>query len=351
MDGFALLSADLPGKLAVTQTIAAGAMPTRPIASGECARIMTGAPLPAGADAVVMREDVEDRQDVAVFKSSASQGQHIRKAGEDINVGESYLQQGQQVGHGELALLAAQVEDGAWVYRRPRVAVLSTGDELVPPGRTPGPGQIVNSNNLVLCAQVRAAGGIAYDAGIVPDQRQATERALRALSDYDVLLTSGGVSVGDFDYVKDAFQTVGIGIDFWKVAIKPGKPLAFGRRDGQLVFGLPGNPASSLVSFELFVRPALRALLGDPKPLRRTTRARLGDAISKKPGRAYYIRASLEERDGELWALPASTQSSGALRSMTALDGLIILPADSSDAEQGQQVSVLPVDAPFPRVL
>jgi molybdopterin molybdotransferase len=339
-------AAELPGTLPVSTTIAAGAFPRAPLEAGRCARIMTGAPLPEGADTVVMREDVEDRGDEAVFVAAPRIGQHVRRRGEDVAQGSAYLQAGARIGYGELALLAAQSQSEVPVRKRPRVAVLSTGDELVPPGRTPGKGQIVNTNNLVLCEQVRSAGGVAVDAGIVADDRRATERALRSLADYDVLLTSGGVSVGDFDFVKDAFQSVGIGIDFWKVAVKPGKPLAFGQRGSQLVFGLPGNPVSSLVSFELFVRPVLRSLQGEPEWKPQRISARLAEDVRKRPGRAHYLRCSLSREAGEFWARPASSQGSGSLTSIARLDGLIELSAEGEGAARGDTATVILVPAP-----
>lgn len=342
MDGYALRAADLPGDLPIAGVVAAGDAPGRVLANATCLKIMTGAPIPGGADTVVMREDVIEKAGLASFAAAPTLGANIRRAGEDVSLGTTLIEAGALLGPGELGLLAAQGIEHVPVTRKPRVAILSTGDELVPLGAIPGPGQIISCNAITLAAQVREAGGIPIIAGIVPDNLASTVRSLRSLSDYDVLLTSGGVSVGDFDHVKDAFTEVGIGLDFWKVAIKPGKPLAFGvRENGQLVFGLPGNPASSLVSFELFVRPAIRKLLGHARVGRSILRAELAEDISKKPGRAHYLRAQLEQREDKLIVRPLSKQGSGMLRSMVAVDGLIELLAESGNVSAGSQVSVM----------
>lgn len=342
MDGFAVRARDLPGELAIAGVVAAGSAPGATLSASSCLKIMTGAPVPAGADAVVMREEVTEQDGRARFSEAPTIGANIRRAGEDVALGSTLLEEGTLLGPGELGLLAAQGIARVPVTRRPRVAILSTGDELVALGTEPGPGQIINCNAITLAAQVREAGAIPVIAGIVPDDLGSTVRSLRSLRDYDVLLTSGGVSVGDFDHVKEAFSKVGIALDFWKVAIKPGKPLAFGVRDGgQLVFGLPGNPASSMVSFELFVRPAIRKLLGHHQLQRLTVPATLADTIHKSPGRAHYVRAQLERRGNTLIASPLSKQGSGMLRSMVSVDCLIELPADSGDAPSGSQVSAL----------
>ncbi|MBL4635171.1 MAG: molybdopterin molybdotransferase MoeA [Kofleriaceae bacterium] len=289
-----------------------------------------------------MRENVEEREASAVFAEAAQLARHIRRAGEDIEVGTLLLPAKTLLGPGELAILAAQGVTTANVHKRPRVAILSTGDELVPLGQTPKPGQIINSNNITLAAQVRQAGAIPVNAGIVPDTMKDTVRALRSLADYDILLTSGGVSVGDFDFVIDAYDSVGIANHFWKVAVKPGKPLAFGvRENGQLVLGLPGNPASSLVSFELFVRPLLRKLLGYANPLRPRVPVTLSEAISKKPGRTHLVRATLERQDTGLLATPLAKQGSGMHRSMACVDCFLELPLDAGDFAAGSTVNAL----------
>lgn len=342
MDGFAIRAAETPGELPISDTIAAGRAPGTELAPNTCMKIMTGAPVPIGADSVVMRENVEERESSALFSEPATFARHIRRAGEDVEVGSLLLPAQTELGPGELAILAAQGNVRVSVYRRPRVAILSTGDELVPLGQTPAPGQIISSNNITLAAQVQQAGAIAIDAGIVPDTMLDTVRALRSLQDYDILLTSGGVSVGDFDFVKDAYEKVGIANNFWKVAVKPGKPLAFGVRDtGQLVLGLPGNPASSLVSFELFVRPLLRKLMGHASPRRARVPVSLSESIAKRPGRTHIVRATLHREGAILIASPLSKQGSGMHRSMAQVDCFLELPRDAGDFAAGSTVNAL----------
>ncbi len=347
MDGFAVRTAELPGELPISGVIAAGSAPNATLAVGTCMKIMTGAPMPVGADSVVMREEVEEGDGVARFAKAPTLGRHIRRAGEDVASDSVLLAKGSLLGPGELSILAAQSISVVPVCKRPRVAILSTGDELVPLGTTPSTAQIVNSNAITLAAQVREAGGIAVDAGIVPDTLEDTVRALRSLADYDMLLTSGGVSVGDFDYVKEAYEQIGVSMDFWKVAIKPGKPLAFGVRDmptgtrKQLVFGLPGNPASSLVSFEVFVRPALRKLMGFANEVRPRMQVKLAEPIDKGQGRTNYVRAKLQATPTGPVATALRKQGSGMLRSMVEVDCLLQLDADATHFPAGSLVPAL----------
>lgn len=351
MDGFAVRSSELPGALPIAGVIAAGAPPEETLAPGTCLKIMTGAPVPAGADAVVMRENVQEEQSEARFADKPKPGSHIRRAGEDVEEGSTLLAEGALLGPGELAILAAQGITTVPVTRRPQVVILSTGDELVPLGAEPREGQIISSNNITLAAQIREAGGTPIDAGIVGDSLQDTVRALRALSDYDVLITSGGVSVGDFDHVKAAFDEVGIQILFWKVAIKPGKPVAFGMRERgpgtrpQLIFGLPGNPASSLVTFELFVRPLLRSMLGHDETARDCVPVKLASTIEKSAGRTHFVRAQVQRREDGLVATPLRKQGSGMLRSMVAVDCLLMLAAEETVFPEGSEVPALALRA------
>ncbi len=349
MDGYAVRASELPGTLPVSGIMAAGVSPDAELAVGTCMKIMTGAPVPRGADTVVMRENVEEGTSVATFSEAPILGRHIRRAGEDISADSELLPAGSRLGPGELAILAAQGIAEIPVCRRPRVAILSTGDELVPLGATPSDAQIISSNSTTLAAQIREAGGIAVDAGIVPDTLQATVRALRSLADYDVLLTSGGVSVGDFDYVKEAYETIGVSMDFWKVAVKPGKPLAFGTRAipgsdrTQLVFGLPGNPASSLVSFEIFVRPALRKLLGFASATRPRIMVTLSEDFEKATGRTNFLRAKLTPSETGPVATLLRKQGSGMLRSMVSVDCLVQFDADTTHFAAGSKVPALPL--------
>ncbi|MCP4448101.1 MAG: molybdopterin molybdotransferase MoeA [Myxococcales bacterium] len=349
MDGFAVRASELPATLPISGVLAAGASPNAELASGTCMKIMTGAPVPAGADTVVMRETVVEDGKVATFAEAPTLGRHIRQAGEDVSANSVLLPSGSLLGPGELAILAAQGISEVPVCKKPRVAILSTGDELVPLGTTPKDSQIISSNSITLAAQVREAGGIPVDAGIVPDTLVATVRALRSLTDYDMLLTSGGVSVGDFDYVKEAYESIGVSMDFWKVAIKPGKPLAFGTRRipgktrQQMVFGLPGNPASSLVSFEVFVRPALRKLQGFSSARSPRISVTLSEDIEKGKGRTNYLRAKLRDSETGPVATTLRKQGSGMLRSMVSVDCLLELDADTTHFAAGSQVAALPL--------
>lgn len=338
MDGFAARAADLPGTLPIDGEVAAG-HPGGPLAAGHARRIMTGAPLPEGADCVVMKEDAGDRGD-AVALPAAPAGQHVRRAGEDVAPGQLVVAKGALLDAGAIGALAALGHARVTVGRRPRVAILPTGDELVPLGQAPGPGQVVESNGWALAAQVREAGGEPVLHPIARDTPEALGHAVAAaLADADVLLTSGGVSAGDHDHVRGALAAAGVAIDFWKVAIKPGKPLVFGvAASGALAFGLPGNPVSSMVCFELFVRPALRALAGAAVLERPRAEVRLGRAYAKPPGRAHVLRARLR-RDGEaLVAELHDRQGSGMLSSMIDVDALVELAAGRGDVAAGALV-------------
>lgn len=348
MDGFAVRADDVPGELPVLGTIAAGHLPDAILRPGHAWRIMTGAPMPRGADAVVIREHVDDMTARARFDRSATRGQNIRNAGEDIAIGARVAARGTHLGPGEIGLLAALGNATVRVHRRPRVAIISTGDELVGVDTVPGPGQIVNSNAYALAAQVRDAGGVPIVAGIAPDLPDVMAAMFRRGLDADVLLTSGGVSVGDFDHVKSVFATLGVSMDFWKVAMKPGKPLAFGVSEaGKLVFGLPGNPVSSMVVFELFARPALLAMQGATSIDRPRAFVSLATTYDKQPGRAHFVRARLHRKrplseDAEtLVATPLAKQGSGMLSSMVGVDALLHIPANSAGAAAGERVSAI----------
>ncbi|HET6613478.1 MAG TPA: gephyrin-like molybdotransferase Glp, partial [Kofleriaceae bacterium] len=265
MDGFAVRANEVPGTLPIAATIAAGTSPTAGLAPGTCARIMTGAPVPDGADAVIMREDAEvvDGGGRVAFAQPVNPGQHIRRAGGDIAPGDRALCAGTEMDAPAIGLLAALGHDRVDVARKPAVAIISTGDELIEVGQDLGPGQIYSSNNHALAAQIDEAGGIPIDLGIAPDNLEAISASFERARSADIIVTSGGVSVGDFDFVRDALAAIGAQVAFWKVAIKPGKPLVFGTAPpATLIFGLPGNPVSSMVTFELFVRPVIRAMLG-----------------------------------------------------------------------------------------
>jgi molybdopterin molybdotransferase len=344
MDGFAVVAADtaqVPVRLRVLETIGAGQVPTCDVVAGTCARIMTGAPMPSGADAVVMVEQTDGGpEDMVEIRATATVHQNVRDRGNDVAQGDCILPRGTTLGPAEVGMLSALGLPSARVAQRPVVAVLSTGDEIVEAGWPLADGQIHSSNTHCLIGLVREAGGVPLHCGIAPDDpdglRAALARCLRA----DLVLTTGGVSMGDFDYVKDAFEEEGATLDFWKVSIKPGKPLAFGAIGGRPVFGLPGNPVSCMVNFLQFVRPVMRQMVGDPRPYLPVLTAELTAPIRKRPGRALLARVSLR-RDGErLLATPTTTQSSGALSSMVLGDALTLMPVDSGSLGPGDPVRV-----------
>jgi molybdopterin molybdotransferase len=267
---------------------------------------------------------------------------NVRDAGEDAREGAVLLEAGARVGIPEAALLWAQGIAEVEVPRRPQVAIVSTGDELCRPDEAGGD-RIVDTNSRALALLVEAMGGRASVLGIARDTPEATERLIAAGLQHDVLLTSAGVSVGEKDFIRPTLEKLGVALDFQGVAIKPGKPLAFGRRGQTLVFGLPGNPLSSLVTFELFVRPALKRMLGDPRPLPGPVSGRLDGTLSKKPGLAHFVRVRAEWRDGALWAAPLSSQTSGALRSGAGATHLLHLPRQVERLESGEAVELLPL--------
>jgi molybdopterin molybdotransferase len=348
MDGFAVRSAEfsapLPVRLQVKETIYAGQTPREEVRPGTCARIMTGAPLPPGADAVVMRERTRLAPDGSTVEllEAVGPGNFVRPRGEDARAGEVLLPRGTPLGIPELGLLVSQGMQTVPVARRPRVAILSTGDELCR-ADAPAEGRIVDANGPVLALAVRRAGGEPSLLGIARDTLEDVFTHLSAAEGYDLVLTSAGMSVGEHDFVREALEKLGVERDFWRVAIKPGKPLAVGRKGRTLYFGLPGNPTSSLVTFELFVRPALRRMLGhsDVEPPR--VGGRLAGELKKAPGLAHYVRVTTTWRDGELWAQPLSTQTSGVLRSAASATHLLHFPLQSSRLANGDTVELLPL--------
>ncbi len=351
MDGYAVRSSDLaktPVRLRIVETLFAGQSPTRAIGPGECSRIMTGGPLPMGADAVVMQEKTRkaasgggEPEEVEVLEPVAPRAS-VRDRGEDARQGELLLPRGTKLGVPEAALLWAQGMREVAVPRRPRVAILATGDELCRVDE-PSEGKIVDSNSPALALATERAGGIPSRLGIASDSLDDVADKLRRAEDYDVVLTSAGVSVGEHDFVKGALDQLGVRMNFWRVAIKPGKPLAVGHKGATLFFGLPGNPTSSLVSFELFVRPALRRMLGhsDVQPPR--VRGRCAVDLKKPAGLSHFIRVTAEWKEGDLWAHPLASQTSGALRSAVGATHLLVFPGSSTSLRAGDLVELLPV--------
>jgi molybdopterin molybdotransferase len=343
MDGFAVRSADCagPARLQVKGYIPAGGVPTGPVGPGEAARIMTGAPLPPGADAIAPIEDVDVAGDAVLVRAAVKPGAHVRRRGEDLRAGEVALGAGTVVGPGEVSVLASAGRRSVPVIRRARVAILSTGDELVPPGQPLGPGQICDSNGVALAAAVRLAGAEPILLGIAPDERPALRALLERGLEADVLVTSAGVSAGDRDLVRAILDELSVRQVFWKVDIKPGRPTAFGLRGRTPVFSLPGNPVSSLLTFEQFVRPAILKLMGHRRPFRPLQRAVLEAPLGKTPGRVNLVRVRLSRRaDGTLVASTAGNQETGILKTLLRADALAIIPAEQGPLVAGQAVAV-----------
>ena len=346
MDGFAVRAADLarlPATLPIQGDIPAGALSLPTLTPGQALRIMTGAPVPPGADTVVPVEDTEARGEDVAFLQPFEPGQNIRRAGEDVPAGSLVVASGSLVRPAEVGMAAVVGRATVRVHPRPRVAIISTGDELVEPGQALQSGQIYNSNAYALAAQVAEAGGIVTHRLHARDTADSLREAFDACAGADVLLTSGGVSVGDYDFVKAVFAERGT-MDFWRVAIRPGKPVAFGRWGETVFFGLPGNPVSSMVTFELFVRPALRRLRGLAEPSRPTVTARLTEDAGHTMGRQSYQRAVVTPEGGGYSVTPVSKQGSGMMRSMVLANALLVIPADVSIIPAGGVGTVLLLD-------
>jgi molybdopterin molybdotransferase len=348
MDGFALravdvvdATADSPVKLLVSETIPAGHLATHRLGPGEAAKIMTGAPLPGGSDAVVQSESTREEDGRVFVFEAVRPGRNIRRAGEDVARGDRVLAAGSVLGPAEIGVLASLGAPFVQVHRKPRVAVISTGSELVEVDQPLSPGKIRNSNSYSLRAQCEQLGVRAEALGIVPDDYEATRRLIEQGLGYDVLLTSGGVSVGQFDFVKEVQDELGVERRLWGVAMKPGKPLAFGVRGSTLVFGLPGNPVSAMVSFELFVRPALLRLMGYRKTTRPPYRAIIAEDVANSDGRTYVVRVRAW-REGSVWHVSSTgAQGSGILRSMVGANGLAFVPGGPRGVRAGEEVEFL----------
>ncbi|MEZ4236772.1 MAG: molybdopterin molybdotransferase MoeA [Myxococcota bacterium] len=354
MDGYAVIAADTVDEergLTVLETVGAGQVATQPVRPGTAIAIMTGAPMPEGADAVVMVEDTDGaRQGMVQVRGRATPGRHVRRRGEDVRAGDVVLPAGTRLTPAAIGVAASTGHARLSVARRPVVAILSTGDEVVPVGEPLRPGQIWSSNNATLAAMVLEAGAVPLDLGIAPDRLDATVAALKsALASADVVVTTGGVSVGAYDVVKEAFAELGAAMDFWRVRMKPGKPLAFGRvpaGDRQVpLFGLPGNPVSCTVNFLQFVRPWLRKAVGDPRPHLPMVSAIAAEDFDEPPGRTRLVRVALaRDETGALVAHSAGSQSSGVLSAMARAQGLMVLPAEAPSPHRGQLVRVQVID-------
>ncbi|NOY13897.1 MAG: molybdopterin molybdotransferase MoeA [Deltaproteobacteria bacterium] len=343
MDGFAVREEDCrPGaRLTVSGYIPAGGTADGiRVTPGEAVKIMTGAPVPAGGHAVIPIEDTEADGETVVIKGSPRVGDHIRFRGEDIQQGELVMTAGSVLRPAGISLLASFGFTTVNVYRRPKVAILSTGDELVEPGEVVGPGQIVNSNAYSLAAAVKEAGGVPVLLGIARDTRESLKEKLAVGLQADVLITSAGVSMGDRDLVCEMLQDAGVERLFWKVDIKPGRPTAFGLKESTPVFSLPGNPVSAIVTFEEFVRPALLKMQGYHNVIKPFVKARLLEAVKKRPGRVQFLRVSVTENGDRLEATSSGDQNTGILLTMLRANGIAVLPAEREKIEAGEEVDV-----------
>ncbi|TAJ93724.1 MAG: molybdopterin molybdenumtransferase MoeA [Gammaproteobacteria bacterium] len=347
MDGYAVQGADIPGggtrELRIVGTVFAGKPFPGKIESGACARIMTGGVMPAGADTVITQESVERNGDIIRIDDRTRPGDNVREAGEDVRAGDRILTQGARLTPADIGLLASLGLAEIPVTRRPKVAFLSTGDELRSVGETLDAGQVYDSNRYTIRGMLERLGVETIDFGVIRDTREEIERALReAAAEADVVITSGGVSVGEADYVKETLVKLGA-INFWKIAIKPGRPLAFGTIDHSYFFGLPGNPVSVMVTFYQFVQPALLRLMGAKSEEPLTANAISLSSLNKAPGRVEYQRGILgKDEQGRHVVRKTGAQGSGILSSMSQANCFIVLPMECAGIKAGMEVEVQP---------
>jgi molybdopterin molybdotransferase len=348
MDGYAARLQDLgrlPTELTVVGEAAAGHPFAGRVEPGQAVRIFTGAPVPPGADCIVIQENTERSGDRVSVRGGSIDPEHIRPRGFDFRVGDALLGAGRRLGPRELALAAAMGHASLGVHRRPRVAVLSTGDELVEPGTQPGPGQIVSSNHLGVGALAELAGAQVVQLGIARDTRESLQARLAGARGADILLTIGGASVGDHDLVAPVLEEQGMSLAFWKIAMRPGKPLMFGRLGSMRVLGLPGNPVSALVCTRVFLVPLVHALAGLPRTETGTVTARAAVALAANGPRQHYMRATLTASpDGTPLATPVRSQDSSLLSPLASADCLIVRPTHAPAAPAGAALPILPLD-------
>jgi len=359
MDGFAVIADDTQGaardnprRLEVVAEQPAGKMTTQAVTPGAAIRIMTGASMPRGADAVVVVEDTDSQAGDVVIYREVSRGANVRRAGEDVKRDQVVLREGTRIGPAQMGMLASVGMTEVQVFRKPRVAIITTGDELVDASERPGPGQIRNGNQYSLLGQTLLAGAEVSLLERVGDDKEQIERALsRAAAGSDLVIVCGGVSVGDYDYVRDVLAKLGE-IRFWKVAIKPGRPLVFGHIKDRPVFGVPGNPVSCMVTFDLFVRPALRRMMGDESECHKVVRGGVTEDLRHKPGLREFVRAvttySLptqgragEGSEGVYTARPIPKRGSGMLSSMVEANSYIVLSEETGDVPCGDTVEII----------
>jgi len=345
MDGFALRGQDMVAdavRLRVVDEVAAGHQAAAPVGPGEAVRIMTGAPIPEGADTVVRFEHTRLEGDEVMVLTPPSPGKNVRQAGEDVREGQTVLEQGKVLRPQEIGMLAALGHLDVLVIRRPQVGILGTGDEVVPPDRTPGPSQIRDANSYAVAAQVRRYGGVPLLLGVAHDQQELVRRGMREAVEHeaDFIITSGGVSVGDFDLVKQVMDAEGE-MHFWSLNMKPGRPMAFGDINGIPLLGLPGNPVAAMISTRLYARPALLKMQGYVDWSEPTVQAYLTQPIGRKDGRRHYLRVHLDQTSGGYEATLTGDQGSGILNSLVRADGLAVIPEHAHHLPAGSEVEVI----------
>ena len=350
MDGYAVMHHDVaeatperPAILQVVEVLPAGKLPQHQVQPGQVIKIMTGAALPVGADTVVQVEHTNGSDTTVEIYRAPRRGSHLRQRGEDIAVGDCLVQKHTRLRPAELGVLASIGKAQVLVYRRPRVAILATGDEIADLGDPDISDKIINSNSYTLAGQLTEAGGSPVLLGVARDTREEISQRLASGLHADILITSGGVSAGDFDYVRECLEQAGFAPRFWTVAMRPGSPITFGLVGQVPVFSLPGNPVACMVTFELFVRPALLKMSGHTECFRSYTPAVLQDEVHKRRGVRTFLRGILQQHDGQATVTTTGPQGSGILRSMSLANCLIDLPEETQTLESGAIVQVLPL--------
>ncbi len=362
MDGYAARSSDVrgataanPRRLRVVEVIPAGAFPTRAVGAGGCARIFTGAPLPKGADSVIRQEDTDHGAATVTITNDRDCGVNIRQRGEDIRIGAVALPAGTELGAAALGVLASLAEAHPMVFRRPRVGILGSGDEIVDvdqPEAIISGRKVSSSNSHTLQALVRLAGGVPVNLGIARDTPDSLREHLARAGDCDLLVTTAGISVGEHDHLRAVMDGLGAELGFWKLRMRPGAPVGFGLLRGMPWIGLPGNPVSTMVTFELFVRPAIRKMMGHALPFRRTVTVRVVEPIRLGPKLQHFLRAVVDEchpersEGAELSVRLTGPQGSGILTSMVRANALLIIPEGQHETPEGALASALVLDDP-----
>lgn len=356
MDGYAARAADVRGasethpvRLRVIEHLPAGRFPSRPIGAGECARIFTGAPLPDGSDSVIRQEDTDGGAETVSILKDRDAGVNLRRAGEDIRRGAQVLAAGSELGPAHLGVLASLAMAHPLVYRRPRVAILGSGDEIVDidqPEEILSGRKIASSNTHTLVALVREAGGEPINLGIAADTRESLKQHLASALDCDLLITTAGISVGEHDFVREVLESLGGELRFWKLRMRLGAPVGFGLLGEMPWIGLPGNPVSTMVTFELFARPAIRKMMGLKLPYRRSVPVRLTEPVNVKPRLQHFLRGVVSETGGELVARLTGPQGSGILTSMVQANALLIVPEGQFETLAGNTLQALMLNDP-----